>query len=115
MTVESAPLPVVDLETKPPKAEKKVQKQREALARKEILAPVRRTLTFASIIMAVASVCTVVPFVLIVEACRELLTAQASTDRVWRLLLAAVAILIVRGLSPSQPQSQTAKPASRRD
>ncbi|WP_433713482.1 ABC transporter ATP-binding protein [Nocardia sp. CA-084685] len=83
---------------RPPKAVLKARKQQEAAARKEILAPVRATLTLASILVAIASVGTVVPFVLIVAACRELLTDQVDTDRVWRLLLIAVVVLIARGL-----------------
>ena len=98
MTVEVAPLPAEQTGNKPPRAEQKARKQQEQLARKEILAPVQRTLTLASIIVAIASVCTVVPFVLIVEACRELLADPVDTDRVWRLLWAAVIVLVVRGL-----------------
>lgn len=98
MTVELAPLPAAETGNRPPKAVLKARKQQEALARKEILAPVQRTLTLASIVVAIASVCTVVPFVLIVAACRELLEDQADTDLVWRLLLAAVLVLVVRGL-----------------
>ncbi|CAM4432539.1 ABC transporter ATP-binding protein [Nocardia ninae] len=98
MTVEVAPLPVAETGNRPPRAAQQARKKAEALARKEILAPVRRALTLASIIVAVASVCTVLPFVLIVEACRELLADQVDTDRVWRLLLVAVVVLVVRGL-----------------
>lgn len=76
----------------------KEQKRREAQARKEILAPVASALTIATAIMAIASVCTVVPFILIVEACRELLSGSGDTDRVWRLLWIAVLVLVVRGL-----------------
>ncbi|MEV2218835.1 ABC transporter ATP-binding protein [Nocardia vinacea] len=83
---------------RPPKTVLKARKQQEAAARKEILAPVRRTLTLAGIIVAIASVGTVVPFVLIVAACRELLADQVDTDRVWRLLLIAVVVLVARGL-----------------
>ncbi|WP_433523193.1 ABC transporter ATP-binding protein [Nocardia pseudovaccinii] len=83
---------------RPPKTVLKARKQQEAAARKEILAPVRRTLTLASIIVAIASVGTVVPFVLIVAACRELLADRVDTDRVWRLLLIAVVVLVARGL-----------------
>ncbi|WP_433195638.1 ABC transporter ATP-binding protein [Nocardia sp. CA-107356] len=97
MTVDLA-LPAVEAGNRPPKAELKARKQQEALARKEILAPVRRILTFASIIVAIAAVGSVVPFVLIVEACRELLADRVDTDRVWRLLLIAVLVLIARGL-----------------
>ncbi|MEV6337353.1 ABC transporter ATP-binding protein [Nocardia vinacea] len=83
---------------RPPKTVLQARKQQEAAARKEILAPVRRTLTLAGIIVAIASVGTVVPFVLIVAACRELLADQVDTDRVWRLLLIAVVVLVARGL-----------------
>ncbi|QLY31805.1 ABC transporter ATP-binding protein [Nocardia huaxiensis] len=80
------------------RAEAKARKQREALARKEILAPVSGTLTLASLIVAVASVCAVAPFLLIVSAARELLADTVDTDRVWRLLLIAVVVLVVRAL-----------------
>ncbi|MGX1775215.1 ABC transporter ATP-binding protein [Nocardia brasiliensis] len=98
MTVEVAPLPAAETGNRPPRAVQKARKKQEAQARKEILAPVRRTLTLASLIMAVASVCTVVPFVLIVEACRELLAAEVDTDRVWRLVWVAMLVLLARGL-----------------
>lgn len=98
MTVEVAPLPAAETGNRPPRAVQKARKQQEALARKEILAPVRRTLTLASLVMAVASVCSVVPFILIVEACRELLADQVDTDRVWRLVWAAMIVLLARGL-----------------
>ncbi|MFE7796332.1 ABC transporter ATP-binding protein [Nocardia sp. NPDC057440] len=98
MTVELAPLPAAETGNRPPKAVQKERKRQEALARKEILAPVQRTLTLASIIVAIASVCAVVPFILIVEVCRELLADSVDTDRVWRLLLIAVVVLVARGL-----------------
>lgn len=98
MTVEAAPLTAADTGNRPPRAQQKAQKQREAQARKEILAPVNGALTVASLIVAVASVANVVPFVLIVEACRELLAARVDTDRVWTLLWSAVLVLVVRGL-----------------
>ncbi|MFQ6398377.1 ABC transporter ATP-binding protein [Nocardia sp. KC 131] len=98
MTVEVEPLPVAETGNRAPQAVRKERKQHEAAARKEILAPVRRTLTLASIIVAIASVCTVAPFILIVEACGELLADVVDTDRVWRLLLIAVVVLIARGL-----------------
>ncbi|MGK8485806.1 ABC transporter ATP-binding protein [Nocardia asiatica] len=97
MTVEVAP-PAAEAGNRPPKAVAQERKRQEARARKEILAPVRGQLNVASIVMAVASVCTVVPFVLIVEACRELIDEQADTDRVWRLLTIAVLVLVVRAL-----------------
>ncbi|WP_039795481.1 ABC transporter ATP-binding protein [Nocardia araoensis] len=98
MTVEVAPLPAAQTGNRPPKAVLKQRKQQEAQARKEILAPVRGPLAVASIVMAVASACAVVPFVLIVAACRELLQQQVDTDRVWRLLTIAVLVLVARAL-----------------
>lgn len=102
MTVEVAPPKVADADTGvdvvPDKAAAKERKQREAAARKEILAPVAGTLSLASLIIAVSSVCAVVPFLLIVEACRELLADSTDTDRIWRLLLIAVVVLVIRAL-----------------
>ncbi|MFI7671173.1 ABC transporter ATP-binding protein [Nocardia sp. NPDC049526] len=108
MTVELAPQatargshttqPVAETGNRPPKTVRKASKRQEALARKEILAPVGRTLTLASMVVAIASVGVVVPFVLIVAACRELLADRVDTDRVWRLLLIAVVVLVARGL-----------------
>ncbi|WP_405149725.1 ABC transporter ATP-binding protein/permease [Nocardia salmonicida] len=96
MTVQVAPPPGAEPGNRLPKAAAKAQKQREALARKEILAPVSGMLTVASLIVALASVCSVVPFLLIVAACRELLNSPADTDRVWWLFGAAVLVLVVR-------------------
>ncbi|MGW6423946.1 ABC transporter ATP-binding protein [Nocardia sp. NPDC055053] len=98
MTVQVAPPPGAESGNRPPKAVAKAQKQQEAQARKEILAPVSGMLTLASLLVAVASVCTVVPFLLIVAACRELLETPVDTDRVWWLFGAAVVVLIVRAL-----------------
>ncbi|MFI7526951.1 ABC transporter ATP-binding protein [Nocardia salmonicida] len=96
MTVQVAPPPGAESGNRLPKAAAKAQKQREALARKEILAPVSGMLTVASLIVALASVCSVVPFILIVAACRELLNSPVDTDRVWWLFGAAVLVLVVR-------------------
>ncbi|MFJ2835098.1 ABC transporter ATP-binding protein [Nocardia sp. NPDC087230] len=98
MTVQVAPPPGVESGNRLPKAAAKAQKQQQARARKEILAPVSGMLTSASLLVAVASVCTVVPFLLIVQACRELLESPVDTDRVWWLFGAAVVALIVRAL-----------------
>ncbi|MBF6373718.1 ABC transporter ATP-binding protein [Nocardia farcinica] len=98
MTVEATPLAAGEAGNTPPKQVRKAEKQREAAARKEILAPVRTPLLVASILMGLASVCLVVPFLLIVEVCRELLAEPVDTDRVWRLLATAVAVLVVRAL-----------------
>ncbi|MFE9784182.1 ABC transporter ATP-binding protein [Nocardia salmonicida] len=96
MTVQVAPPPGAESGNRLPKAAAKAQKQQEALARKEILAPVSGMLTVASLIVALASVCSVVPFLLIVAACRELLNSPVDTDRVWWLFGAAVLVLVVR-------------------
>ncbi|WKG10320.1 ABC transporter ATP-binding protein [Nocardia sp. PE-7] len=96
MTVQVAPPPGAESGNRLPKAAAKAQKQREALARKEILAPVSGMLTVASLIVALASVCSVVPFILIVAACRELLNSPVDTDRVWWLFGAAVLVLVAR-------------------
>ncbi|UGT53413.1 ABC transporter ATP-binding protein [Nocardia asteroides] len=98
MTVQVAPPPGAESGNRPPKAAAKARKQQEAQARKEILAPVSGMLTIASLLVAIASVCTVVPFLLIVQACRELLESPVDTDRVWWLFGAAVAVLVVRAL-----------------
>ncbi|MBH0777638.1 ABC transporter ATP-binding protein [Nocardia bovistercoris] len=98
MTVEVVPLPEAEAGNRPPKAVLKARKEQEALARREILAPVRTQLLWASLVMAVASVCSVAPVVLVVEACRELLADRVDTDRVWRLLAIAVALLVARAL-----------------
>ncbi|MFE2958666.1 ABC transporter ATP-binding protein [Nocardia tengchongensis] len=80
------------------KAEAKARRRREAAARKEILAPVAGPLTAAGLVVAVAAVCSVVPFLLIVSACRELLRDTPDADRVWRLLLIAVLVLVARAI-----------------
>ncbi|WP_198347482.1 ABC transporter ATP-binding protein [Nocardia terrae] len=80
------------------KAAAKARRRREAAARKEILAPVSGALTIAGVVVALASVCSVAPFLLIVSACRELLANSPDTDRVWRLLSLAVLVLVVRAM-----------------
>ncbi|MEV6062118.1 ABC transporter ATP-binding protein [Nocardia asteroides] len=98
MTVQVAPPPGVESGNRLPRAAAKAQKQQESQARKEILAPVSGMLTVASLLVALASICTVVPFLLIVQACRELLESPVDTDRVWWLFGAAVVVLVVRAL-----------------
>ncbi|MQY24914.1 ABC transporter ATP-binding protein [Nocardia aurantia] len=98
MTVEAAPLPAAETGNRPPRSVVKANKRREAEARKEILAPVHRTMTGAAVIVVLTSIGAVVPFILIVEACRELLAAHIDTGKVWRLLGAAVVVLVVRAL-----------------
>lgn len=93
MTVRSEPLPAEESGNRPPRTAVKKVKQEEARARREILAPVRTPLNIASAIVAIAAVCAVVPFILIVELCRELLGDSVDTGQVWRLLTAALITL----------------------
>lgn len=93
MTVPSEPLPADESGNRPPRTVAQKIKKEEASARREILAPVRTPLNIASVIVAIAAVCAVVPFILIVELCRELLGDSIDTDRVWRLLVAALITL----------------------
>ncbi|WP_280316884.1 ABC transporter ATP-binding protein [Nocardia wallacei] len=95
-TVEQAAPEAPVLE--PDRVALKQRKKADAAARKQILAPVNGALTLASLVIVLASVCAVVPFVLIVEACRELLSTPVDSDRVWVLVISAVVVLVVRGL-----------------
>ncbi|MFF3027169.1 ABC transporter ATP-binding protein [Microbacterium sp. NPDC057944] len=83
------------------KAVRRTAKQRQRLADRRVLGPVSARLTVASVIVAVASLCAVVPFILIAEVCRELLATAPDWSRVWTLLLTALGILGVRGLLQS--------------
>ncbi|WP_040788625.1 ABC transporter ATP-binding protein [Nocardia paucivorans] len=96
MAVEVAPLPAAETGNRPSRAVLKQRKQDEARARREILAPVRTAMNLASVVMAFASICAVVPFVLIVEACRELLDEPMDTERVRTLVTAAVLVFLGR-------------------
>lgn len=92
----AAPLP-------PDKVALKQRKRADGLAKKKILEPVNGALTLASLVVVLSSVCSVVPFILIVEACRELLSGSTGggsidTGRVWTLVIVAVVIMVVRGL-----------------
>ncbi|MFF0542510.1 ABC transporter ATP-binding protein [Nocardia thailandica] len=98
MTVEEAPLPAARAGNRPPREAAKAKKQAEALARQEIMAPVRAPLLIASLLTVLVSAATVVPFVLVVEACRELLDDPIDTDRVWRLFLLAALVLAGRAV-----------------
>ncbi|MGW0251024.1 ABC transporter ATP-binding protein [Nocardia goodfellowii] len=98
MTVEVEPLAAAETGNRKPRAQLKSRKQQEAQARKEILAPVRMPLLGASVIMVLASAYTVLPFVLIVDACRELLADQVDADRVRRLLTIAGVALGIRAV-----------------
>ncbi|KAA0021548.1 ABC transporter ATP-binding protein [Antrihabitans cavernicola] len=83
---------------KPDRVALKQQQKLDAAARREILAPVSGALSLASLVIVLASVCTIAPFILIVEACRQLLQNPVDTGHVWRLVIAAIAVLVVRGL-----------------
>ena len=76
-------------------------KQRQRTADAYALGPVKIRLTLASAIVAVASLCAVVPFILIAEMSREMLSGAADQSRVWSLLLIALGILGLRGLLSS--------------
>ena len=76
-------------------------KQRQRTADAYALGPVKIRLTLASAIVAVASLCAVVPFILIAEMSREMLSGAADQSRVWSLLLVALGILGLRGLLSS--------------
>ncbi|MFE7195096.1 ABC transporter ATP-binding protein [Microbacterium oxydans] len=76
-------------------------KRRQRTADAYALGPVKTRLALASAIVAVASLCAVVPFILIAEMGRELLSGTADWPRVWMLLLIALGILGVRGLLSS--------------
>lgn len=68
----------------------------EARARAEILAPVRPHLAVAAALVFLSSVCTVVPYLLIVEAARVMLADRV--DEAWPLLGWAVAVFAARAL-----------------
>lgn len=87
-----------DTPLEPDRVALKQQRRADGLARKQVLAPVNGALSLASLVVVVSSICAVVPFILIVEACRELLSAPIDKDRVWTLVIAAVVVLVLRGL-----------------
>ncbi|RDI46179.1 ABC transporter ATP-binding protein [Nocardia mexicana] len=101
MTVETAEQAAPDAKTpalEPDRVALKQQRRVDGAARKQILAPVNGALSLASLVIVVSSVCAVVPFILIVEACRELLSTPVDSDRVWWLVITAIVVLVVRGL-----------------
>lgn len=83
------------------KAARREARLRQRAADRAILGPVSARLTLASAIVAIASLCAVVPFLLIAEVCRELLATSPDWARVWGLLLLALGILALRGLLQS--------------
>ncbi|MFF0452272.1 ABC transporter ATP-binding protein [Nocardia africana] len=87
-----------DAPLEPDRVALKQQRRADGLARKQVLAPVNGALSLASLVVVASSICAVVPFILIVEACRELLSAPIDKGRVWTLVIAAVVVLVLRGL-----------------
>ncbi|WP_217181105.1 ABC transporter ATP-binding protein [Streptomyces sp. AC495_CC817] len=82
-------------------AARRLARERQRRADRRILGPVSARLTTASAVVAIASLCAVVPFILIAEVCRELLVRPTDWEGVWTLLLSALVILGVRGLLQS--------------
>lgn len=80
------------------KAERRAARSRQRIANAYTLGAVRTRLTIASVIVAISSLCAVVPFILIAELCRELLAGNAEWPRIWLLLSIALAVLGLRGL-----------------
>ncbi|NKY89556.1 ABC transporter ATP-binding protein [Nocardia veterana] len=87
-----------DTALEPDRVALKQQRRADGIARKQVLAPVSGALTLAGLVIVLSSVCAVVPFILIVEACRELLGRPIDEGRVWGLVIAAVVVLALRGL-----------------
>ena len=83
------------------KAARTAARRRQRAADAATLGPVKTRLTLASAIVALASLCAVVPFILIAEMSRELLSATPDPTRVRMLLLTALGILGLRGLLSS--------------
>ncbi|GAB3595490.1 ABC transporter ATP-binding protein [Microbacterium tumbae] len=83
------------------KAEKAQTRERQRAADLRILGPVRGRLTAASALVALSSLCAVVPFILIAEVCRELLRPAPEWTQVWTLLFVSLGILGLRGLLSS--------------
>lgn len=82
-------------------AERREAKTRQREADRAILGPASARLTAASAVVVVASLCAVVPFILIAEVCRALLMTTPDWARVWGLVVAALAILGLHGLLQS--------------
>ena len=83
------------------KAARTAARRRQRTADAATLGPVKTRLTLASAIVALASLCAVVPFILIAEMSRELLSTTPDPTRVRMLLLTALGILGLRGLLSS--------------
>lgn len=87
--VEGVQASTEDMESAEYRAEEKV-------ARPSVLAPIRGKLTVASVMVLLSSICSVLPFILIVEASRRLL--EGSTEGVWPLLMWALAAYAARAI-----------------
>ncbi len=83
------------------RVERRAARSRQRQADDRTLGPVRTRLTLAGIVVVIASLCTVAPFILIAELCRELLSTTTDWDRVWLLLFTALGVLGARGLLQS--------------
>lgn len=92
------PLEHQPTEEKSERSAKQEHKRKTAASRREILAPVRITLVVASAIVAAASIVAVLPFVVIVDICRELLVEPLDTNRIWWLLAGTVGLLVLQAL-----------------
>ncbi|GAC70656.1 ABC transporter ATP-binding protein [Gordonia soli] len=76
----------------------RAQAKRDKVAAKELLEPVAPSISRAAILVAISGVAAVVPFILIVEVCRELLRDPVDTGVITTLLIAAFVVLAFRGL-----------------
>lgn len=77
---------------------RQLAKRRQREANRAVLGAVSTRLTLASMVVAVASLCSVVPFILIAEACREVFRSAPDWTHVWRLVFVALSLLVLRGL-----------------
>ncbi|WP_159498860.1 ABC transporter ATP-binding protein [Microbacterium sp. 18062] len=90
-----------DTDERAGKADLGEARRRQKAANSRVLGPVSVRLTVASALAAAAAICSVVPFIVIAELCRELLSASIDWDRVWSLVIVALGILGFRGLVQS--------------
>ena len=76
----------------------RAQAKRDKIAAKDLLAPVSSAISLASILVAMSAVASVVPFILVVEVCRQLLRDDTDTGTVTALVVAAFVVAVLRGL-----------------
>ncbi|MCF8568826.1 ABC transporter ATP-binding protein/permease [Gordonia sp. HY002] len=76
----------------------RAQANRDKVAAKELLAPVGSAISGASSLVGLSAIASVVPFVLIVEVCRELLRDDTDAGTVRALIVAAFLVAVLRGL-----------------